>query len=94
MNTYADEITNFLLEEENFLLALDVEEHLQEAKDRLHREFWETLRTNVVGRLPDEGWSVELDDVTDELGVSRGYFGMDPPTFRYTAALPGPKSRG
>lgn len=76
MNTYADEITNFLLEEENFKLALDIEEHLQEAKDRLHREFWETLRTNVEGRLSEEGWSVELDDFTDEIGVSRGYFGM------------------
>jgi hypothetical protein len=60
MNTYADEITSFLLEEENFLLALDVEQHLQEAKDRLHREFWETLRTKLRHEHPAPGSDAPL----------------------------------
>jgi len=76
MDAYEDEITNFLLEEENFLLSLDIEKHFEQAKDHLHRQFWEKLRANVEGRLPEEDWSVELDDFSGENNVARGYFGM------------------
>ncbi len=76
MDPYEDEITNFLLEKENFLLALDIENHFEKAKDLLHRQIWEKLRDSVVGRLPEEGWSVALDDFGGENTVARGYFGM------------------
>ncbi|UCD37145.1 MAG: hypothetical protein JSW54_09955 [Fidelibacterota bacterium] len=76
MDAYENEITSFLLEEENFLLALDIEKYFEAAKDQLHREFWEKLRDNVAARLPEEGWSVELDDFEGEFSVARGYFGM------------------
>ncbi|UCD38348.1 MAG: hypothetical protein JSW54_02395 [Fidelibacterota bacterium] len=76
MDPYENEITSFLLEEENFLLALDIEKHFEAAKDLLHREFWEKLRDQVDGQMPEEGWSVELDDLADENDVSKGYFGM------------------
>lgn len=76
MDPYEDEITGFLLEKENFLLALDIEKHFEKAKDQLHRQLWEKLCTNVEGRLPEEGWSVELDDFSGESSVARGYFGM------------------
>ncbi|MFB0515788.1 MAG: hypothetical protein ACETWG_04180 [Candidatus Neomarinimicrobiota bacterium] len=76
MNAYEDEIINFLLEEENFLLALDIEKYFDQAKDHLHRQFWEKLRANVEGHLPEEGWSVELDEFNGETSVAKGYFGM------------------
>lgn len=76
MDPYEDEITGFLLEKENFLLALDIEKHFEKAKDQLHRQLWEKLCANVEGRLPEEGWSVELDDFSGESSVARGYFGM------------------
>ena len=76
MDSYEDEITGFLLEKENFLLALDIEKHFEKAKDQLHRQLWEKLCANVEGRLPEEGWSVELDDFSGESSVARGYFGM------------------
>jgi len=76
MDAYEDEITSFLLEKENFLLALDIEKHFEKAKDQLHRQLWEKLRANVEGRLLEEGWSVELDDFGGENNVARGYFGM------------------
>jgi hypothetical protein len=76
MDPYENEITSFLLEEENFLLALDIEKHFEAAKDLLHREFWEKLRDQVDGHLPEEGWSVELDDLSGENSVSKGYFGL------------------
>ena len=76
MDAYEDEITGFLLEKENFLLALDIEKHFEKAKDQLHRQLWEKLCANVEGRLPEEGWGVELDDFSGESSVARGYFGM------------------
>ncbi len=76
MDPYEDEITGFLLEKENFLLALDIEKHFEKAKDQLHRQLWEKLCANVEGRLPEEGWSVQLDDFSGESSVARGYFGM------------------
>ncbi len=76
METYEDEITNFLLEKENFLLALDIEDHFNHAKDNLHTRFWERLRETVAGRLPEGGWQLQLDDFTGENTVSRGYFGL------------------
>ncbi len=76
MDTYESEITNFLLEQENFLLALDIEEHFHKAKDQLHRQFWERLCDSVEGKLPEEGWSVQLDDISGESSVAKGYFGM------------------
>lgn len=76
MDPYEDEITGFLLEKENFLLALDIEKHFEKAKDQLHRQLWEKLCANVEGRLPKEGWSVQLDDFSGESSVARGYFGM------------------
>ena len=76
MEPYEDEITGFLLEKENFLLALDIEKHFEKAKDQLHRQLWEKLCANVEGRLPEEGWSVQLDDFSGESSVARGYFGM------------------
>lgn len=76
MDVYESEITNFLLEEENFLLALDIETHFEKAKDQLHRQFWEKLCANVEGRLLEEGWIVQLDDLSGETSVAKGYFGM------------------
>ena len=76
MDAYEDEITGFLLEKENFLLALDIEKHFEKAKDLLHSQLWEKLRTNVEGQLLEEGWSVDLDDFGGENNVARGYFGM------------------
>ncbi|GAJ01133.1 unnamed protein product [marine sediment metagenome] len=76
MDPYEDEITGFLLEKENFLLALDIEKHFEKAKDQLHRQLWEKLCANVEGRLPEESWSVELDEFSGESSVARGYFGM------------------
>ena len=76
MDPYEDEITSFLLEKENLLLALDIENYFEKTKDLLHRQIWEKLRDSVVGRLPEEGWSVALDDFDGENTVGRGYFGM------------------
>ena len=76
MDAYEDEITNFLLEKENFILALDIENHFTDAKDQLHTRFWQRLAETVEGRVPEGAWKVQLDDLAGENSVAKGYFGL------------------
>lgn len=63
---YEDAVLEFLAREENFLIAVEISERMEQLKAKLHKEFWfgldSTLREKLAQSEQSARWEVDMTE--------------------------------
>ena len=60
MNTYEEEIFNYLTKKENFTFAYEIYQDFPKVRDFLVEKFWETVKNSLEEKVKGTDWKVDF----------------------------------